>query len=498
VKAAESQSLVGFALEERYAIVREIGRGGMGVVYEAEHTELGKRVAVKVIQDKYADDDEAIIRFKREALAASRIGSPHIIDVSHIGTAPDGRPFVVMELLEGESLASLLKRTGPMPAWRAIHIMRQVLRATGAAHAKGIVHRDLKPDNIFIVNRDDQQDFVKLLDFGISKFLETGEHSIKTQLTTTGAVMGTPLYMAPEQAMGSPVAPSVDIYACGVLLFEMLSGRPPFNDTNYNMLVAKLLTASPPRLDDLRKGLPRSLVNAVHRALEKEPTARFASAEAFLNAIPSDRPSEELELATTLEPGASLSRPAPITKKTRKRPVRWIAGATALVVGGVLGAAAIITHTGASPAQVSATTPPPTTVPTTTPAPPVPVPVPVPAPTGTLEIKTIPANAFVRLDNRDTGPSPIEVVIAPGRHRVHVELAGYTGVDVDQDVRANERTSATFTLLAAPPTKTVAIKKKPAAAAGFEPINPYAGSAATVAPPPPPTSTTPGAKPNPY
>ncbi|HEY1551455.1 MAG TPA: serine/threonine-protein kinase, partial [Kofleriaceae bacterium] len=203
MKPAESANLVGSVLDGRYSILREIGRGGMGVVYEAEHVELGKHVAVKVLLDKYQDDDEAVIRFKREALAASRIGSPHIIDVQHIGAAPDGRPYVAMELLEGESLAAIMKRTGPMEPWRALHIIRQVLRATGAAHAKGIVHRDLKPDNIFIVNRDDQQDFVKLLDFGISKFLETTDYSIKTKLTTTGAVMGTPLYMAPEQAMGA-------------------------------------------------------------------------------------------------------------------------------------------------------------------------------------------------------------------------------------------------------------------------------------------------------
>ena len=206
MQASPSQTnLIGFVLENRYRIVREIGRGGMGVVYEAEHVELGKRVAIKVMLEKYADDDEAVARFKREALAASRIGNPHIIDVSHIGTAPDGRAFVVMELLVGTPLSHLLKRTARSRRVRAVAIMRQVLRAIGAAHAKGIVHRDLKPDNIFLVEHDDEHDFVKLLDFGISKMLDGDAAVAATKLTTTGVVMGTPLYMAPEQAMGTPV-----------------------------------------------------------------------------------------------------------------------------------------------------------------------------------------------------------------------------------------------------------------------------------------------------
>ena len=508
MKPAASLPLIGQALEGRYAIVREIGRGGMGVVYEAEHVELGKRIAVKVLLDKYTNDDEAVVRFKREALAASRIGSPHIIDVSHIGTAPDGRPFVVMELLQGESLAGLLRRTGPMPEWRAIHIMRQVLRAAGAAHAKGIIHRDLKPDNIFIVNRDDQQDFVKLLDFGISKFMETNEHSLQTQLTTTGAVMGTPLYMAPEQAMGSPVAPSVDIYACGVILYEMLSGRPPFNDGNYNVIVAKLLTAEPPRLDELRKGLARSLVGAVHKALAKEPSARFPTAEAFLTAIPSDRPSSpEIDLRATMAPGAQVGAPLVRTTLHGKK-TKWIVGALALVVGVGLGAAAIATHASGSDTPDATAN---TSAAAQTPAPPSPTqPPPRVQPTGTLEIKSIPASALVRLDNRDAGTAPIEIAIAPGRHRVHLELAGYEGIDVDQDVNAGERTSATFTLVAARPVVPTAPtaphapvgNSRPTQSSPTSPTSPPSGvvkrpPASTLAPVDP-YSTEPGSKPNPY
>jgi hypothetical protein len=498
VKPAESANLVGTVLDGRYAIQREIGRGGMGVVYEAEHVELGKRVAVKVLLDKYQDDDEAVIRFKREALAASRIGSPHIIDVQHIGAAPDGRPYVAMELLEGESLAAIMKRTGPMEPWRALHIIRQVLRATGAAHGKGIVHRDLKPDNIFIVNRDDQQDFVKLLDFGISKFLETTDYSIKTKLTTTGAVMGTPLYMAPEQAMGAPVAPGVDIYACGVILYEMLAGRPPFNDGNYNMIVAKLLTAPPPRLDDLRKKLPKPLVAAVHRSLEKDPAARFPTAEAFAHALPAqERAISQLELATTLPPerGARVSIPPPAamavtTAKLRERTaLKWTAGIMALLAGAAIGAAVIVRANSPAPIVKEAS-------PTPAPAP-APPPAPAPVTTGTLEIKTIPTNASVRIDDGEAGTTPLEVTVAPGRHRLHLELAGYTGIEADQDVRVGERTSATFTMIAV----TAPAAKPPPPVVKHTPTPPPAGSAAPVDPygePAHPQIADPFAKPNPY
>ncbi len=274
-------ALVGQTLTDKYRVVRQIGRGGMGVVYEAEHVQLGKRVAIKLMLEKYAEDAEATLRFKREALAASRIGNPHIIDISDIGTAPDGRMFVVMELLHGESLADAMKRTGSIPVPRATKIIRQVLRAVGAAHGKSIIHRDLKPDNIFLVG---DEDHVKLLDFGISKVLDSSPDA-STRLTSTGAVMGTPLYMAPEQAMGEPTDHRADIYALGVILYEMLSGRPPFEGSTYGALITKVLTTDAPVLSELKPSLPRALVAATHRALEKEPARRFASCEDMAAAV---------------------------------------------------------------------------------------------------------------------------------------------------------------------------------------------------------------------
>jgi serine/threonine protein kinase len=518
--AESSSSLIGVALEERYSIVREIGRGGMGIVYEAEHVELGKRIAIKVMLDKYANDQEAIARFKREALAASRIGNPHIIDVSHIGTAPDGRPFVAMELLDGKPLSDILKATGPMQPWRAIHIMRQVLRAVGAAHAKGIIHRDLKPDNIFIVNRDDEHDFVKLLDFGISKILDTNEQMASTRLTSTGVVMGTPLYMAPEQAMGAPAERGVDIYACGVILFEMLSGRPCFDETNYNLLVAKLLTASPPYLSDLRKGLPTSLVVAVHRALEKEPEQRFPTAELFANALPSDRAMSEpnLEIASTLPPGASghggvaTSNPSTMHPPVKRGVPRWLIGGILAIAGAAAIAAAVVLSKGRDRpvATATPTATPQITPPAPTPSPPPPAPV---ADSGKLEIHTIPDGASVKIDTNDVGVTPIEVTLQAGHHKLHVERAGFTTIDADQNINANERTSAVITLtpsktkVSRPSNKGIVTTTRPMVSvgsatsaptpSGSSPADPYGTPDSDVAPEPPqPPPPQPGGKPH--
>ncbi|MFT3697649.1 MAG: serine/threonine-protein kinase [Kofleriaceae bacterium] len=489
MQAAESSTLIGLSLEGRYQILREIGRGGMGVVYEADHLDLGKRVAVKVMLEKYANDTEAIARFTREAIAASRIGNPHIIDVTHIGAAPDGRPFVVMELLDGEPLSNILLATGPMAPWRAIHIMRQVLRAVGAAHAKGIIHRDLKPDNIFIVNRDDEHDFVKLLDFGISKMIDTAEQIAATRLTVTGMVMGTPLYMAPEQAAGQAAERGVDIYACGVILFEMLSGRPPFNETNYNLLVAKLLTAQPPQLGDLRPSLPPKLCAVVMQALEKDPDARWPSAESFAGALPFEREISEpnMEIATTLPP-ASSSMPVAVgglatTQPPRRASARTIGLVLAVLGAGAIGAAIYINV--AKDKRTVETTPPVDThaQPETPPKPIAPPPEPVKSPvtTGKLQVETTPSAATISVDGTERGTTPIEIEVDAGRHYLHIQLAGYQPLDTEPLIHAGERTSALITLVKVD-TKS---KVKPTISTTSSKLTPKpGGGSATVAPPP--------------
>ena len=477
---ASSSSLVGFTLEDRYRILREIGRGGMGVVYEAEHTQLGKHVAVKLMLEKYADDTEAVARFKREALAASTIGNSHIIDVSHIGRAPDGRPFVVMELLIGAPLAQVIEQTGPMAHWRAISIMRQVLRAVGAAHAKGIVHRDLKPDNIFLVDQDDQPDFVKLLDFGISKMMD-GEGAVAhTKLTTTGMVMGTPLYMAPEQAMGTAVDHHADIYALGVILYEMLSGRPPFEGATYPVLIAKLLTTDPTPILERVPGLPARLVAAVHRALEKDPDKRWASCEAFYAALPVPSTPSQMELAGTMGMGATslqmhhiglpTARGAAPTV-TRRRNALWIAIAAAAGVA-VAGVAvfALTKHPGEpapAPQLIAAGSalPGPTAVPieprreaTALPQPAGSATAPAGSAaerpgavaTGKLHVQCVPTDATIAVDGVPSGLTGSKIVLGPGPHRIHVEHAGFAPHDEDVQIAADETTAINVKLVAAP------------------------------------------------
>ncbi len=195
----DHQELVGTTLSGRYNITRKVGQGGMGAVYEATHALIGKRVAVKVLLDKYAKREALVARLEKEARLASSIGHEHIVDITDFGVTEDGRNFVVMEFLEGESLAECLQREVRLPERRVLQIGQQAASALGAAHEKGVVHRDIKPENIFLLQRKDK-DFVKVVDFGISKSLRaTGENEeAQPRLTQTGMVLGTPLYMSPE------------------------------------------------------------------------------------------------------------------------------------------------------------------------------------------------------------------------------------------------------------------------------------------------------------
>jgi hypothetical protein len=523
--AVAEDSLIGLVFADKYRLTRQIGKGGMGVVYEAEHIGLGKRVAIKLMLEKYAQDGEATARFGREARAASRIGNPHIIDVIDTGTTPDGRPFVVMELLNGMPLAQVIELSGSIPPWRAIQIMRQVLRAVGAAHAKGIIHRDLKPDNIFIVNDGgDQHDFVKLLDFGISKVVDIDEQVAFTKLTTTGVVMGTPLYMAPEQAMGHPIERYADIYACGVILYEMLAGRPPFEGQTYAVLVAKLLTQAPPLLSTVKPGLPNALVAAVHRALEKEPKDRFQSAEQFLLALPGEKTPSLIELAGTLDSSSGqVAVPAPSTMKGRigaksKWPLFVLLAALVAGAGAVTFIAMQKDDTtrpvAAPPAgsqNVASAAPRATVTPVEVP------PAPVVA-TGKLQIKSVPLGAKVWIDDIDRGITPVEVTLEVGRHKVKIELAGYATVEEEEEVREQERTSVVLPLqkVTAAPTKRTkpdarkTTKIEPIAKEGDKPTGlaepftddkPSASTLNDTKPTktdPPSTKKSGGAKPNPY
>jgi len=276
---ARLDPMVGAVLADRYQIIRRIGEGGMGAVYEAKHTVIGKRVAVKVLLEKFLAKSDFVARLLQEARLASSIGHEHIVDVTDFGTTSDGRSFVVMEFLDGESLAELAMRDAPLPIERSLGIARQVASALGAAHAKGIFHRDVKPENIYLVKRGDA-DFVKVVDFGISKAVKPGgdEGGESYRLTHTGLLLGTPLYMSPEQARGEEdLDHRVDIWALGVLLYECLTGEVPFRASNYLGIISQVLTHVPTPPSKLRPelGISDAVEAVVMRAMEKDRAGRY-------------------------------------------------------------------------------------------------------------------------------------------------------------------------------------------------------------------------------
>jgi serine/threonine protein kinase len=272
----------GDIIDGKYRIVRLIGEGGMGAVYEGENTRIHRRVAIKVLHAGVAAQAEAVQRFEREAQAAGRIGSEHIVEVLDLGALANGDRYLVMEFLEGEGLGGRIKaRTRLTPA-ELCPIAFQLMEGLAAAHGAGIIHRDLKPDNVFLLKqRGGQRDFVKLLDFGISKFNHLSGDS-GFSMTRTGAVMGTPYYMAPEQAKGSrEMDHRVDLYAAGVILYEALTGQVPFNADTFNELLFKIVLEEPKPLAQVDPSIDPAFAAIVVKAMARDPAHRFQSAQEF-------------------------------------------------------------------------------------------------------------------------------------------------------------------------------------------------------------------------
>ncbi len=298
-------------LGDRYLIGRMIGEGGMGVVYEATHLGVGRRVAAKVLRPEYASDAGCVARFERESRASAAIGHENIIDVFDCGIH-NGLPFIVMEFLEGESLFDRLERVGTLSLETACTIATQVLSALGAAHAVGIVHRDVKPENIFLVPHG-QRLVTKLLDFGVSKFGDVASSlrlASARRLTADGALVGTICYMASEQAVGDAnIDARSDVYAVGVVLFEMLSGRVPF-DNDMNAALLYQIATQPEGVPSLRgrtHKVPEALDAVVARALCRRREDRWQSAGEFAAAL---APWTRAEISWPLAPGASAERPS--------------------------------------------------------------------------------------------------------------------------------------------------------------------------------------------
>ncbi len=270
VRGGESPHTLG----KFYRVTRQIGEGGMGVVYEVEHTKMGKKFAAKVISKFFASDPDAIKRFELEAIAASKIDSPHIVQVVHLDTEGE-YTYIVMELLKGKNLAAVAHKK-ILSVQLAVEIARQVARGLIAAHEAGIVHRDLKPENIFLTNQDGQL-YVKILDFGISKIKQGPDSNVR--LTKTGQIIGTPLYFSPEQARGTmDVDGRTDIYALGAILFEMVTGRPVFEAQNPIDLMMKHATEPPPRPSTINSAVPAELERIILKCLAKEVNERYQTA----------------------------------------------------------------------------------------------------------------------------------------------------------------------------------------------------------------------------
>jgi eukaryotic-like serine/threonine-protein kinase len=283
----------GEILAGKYRVERVLGVGGMGVVVAAHHLALDRRVAIKFLLSEASANPEVLARFAREARAAVKIESEHVARVIDVGALESGAPYMVMEYLVGNDLAHQVAAQGALPIEDAVDFVLQASEAIAEAHAAGIVHRDLKPANLFLTRRADGSKFVKVLDFGISKTLiGVAGSQPDMSLTKTAAVMGSPLYMAPEQMRSTRnVDARADIWALGVILFELLSGKVPFEATTMPELCAMVLTEAPPRLTERRADVPPGLSAIIERCLQKDPALRFSNLSELANALVSFAPS---------------------------------------------------------------------------------------------------------------------------------------------------------------------------------------------------------------
>lgn len=277
-------SLIGQVLDGRYKLVKKLGEGGMGEVYAAEHVHIEKRFAVKLLRQEIVSNKEAVVRFRQEARSASSIGHRNIIAIEDFGELPDGRIYMCMELLNGAPLNDLIKEQ--LSHERLINILIQTGHGLAAAHAKGIIHRDMKPENVFVTWTAGGEDIPKLLDFGIAK---VAGNEGQNNLTRTGTIFGTPYYMAPEQALGNPVDARTDVYAMGVIMYEVFAGSLPFQGESFMGILTQHITTDPEpvaqRAAKAGRTLPPGIAEIVQRCMQKDPNNRFSSMDELVQAL---------------------------------------------------------------------------------------------------------------------------------------------------------------------------------------------------------------------
>jgi serine/threonine-protein kinase len=505
LKAIRHDPYLGATIDGRYKVEAVLGEGGMGIVYRCVHTIIGKKVAMKVLRADLARDAEVTERFLNEAKAASAIGNAHIIDISDFGQFQDGATYFVMEFLVGQPLTKAGDNGQAVPIPRLIHIARQLAEGLAAAHAANIVHRDLKPDNIFLIDRGGEKDFVKILDFGIAKVSTSGEGA---KLTRAGAVFGTPHYMSPEQAAGQPVDHRGDIYSFGVILYEMASGRVPFDADNFMGILTQHMYKAPvpiralvPQLQEV----PAGLEAIVLKCLSKRPEHRYQSMTELMadldklkaglvpDAVPEmmarsggfNVPSDYFKKPQMPEPlPASPEMAAPRSKWPLVAGVAGVAVAVALVAG--IFAKSSTTGAQPEPARANAANPePPAPV---TPAQPAAVTPsePVKAPKRVM-LAVDPASARVLLGDKDLGAGAQMLEVEPGKSvEVTVRLDGYKDATLtldgskERELVKLERTRATAAMRPAarrpepkkPEPEPKPVKKKPSIGGG-EIVNPW-------------------------
>ena len=439
--------LIGHILDGRYNIEKVLGEGGMGIVYKATHATLGKTLAVKVLRPEVSKNEEIVARFRQEAQSASAIGNQHIIDISDFGSLPDGSTYFVMEFLTGKSLTEALKDR--FDTKRTINVAKQLCNALGSAHEIGIVHRDLKPDNVQLIERGGSRDFVKVLDFGIAKVGGAG-----SKLTQAGQVFGTPHYMSPEQCAGTNVDHRTDIYALGVILYEMACGFVPFDADNLMGILTKHLYEEPIRPSELPPptNVPSALEAVIMKCLAKKVDQRYqsmADVAADLDAISFgltpmavaeqvSRNTGTQNMGNAADPtsGMTISVGQPVVP-TNKSTLPIVIGIAAVVL---IGGGAAMMMGGNKPAadpNVNVVTPAvaaPAPAPTPAPAPePTPEPIaappstPVEAPAAKVTISSEPSGAEVYLNGALLGNTPFTLEKPKGSDKLELELreSGY-------------------------------------------------------------------------
>ncbi|HEX5098329.1 MAG TPA: serine/threonine-protein kinase [Polyangiaceae bacterium] len=465
---------VGSIIDGRYRVETVLGEGGMGIVYRCTHTIIGKKLALKVLRADLARDGEVTERFLNEAKAASAIGNPHIIDISDFGQFPDGSTYFVMEYLTGRALNGTGADGERMAMDRVLKIARQLGEGLAAAHASGIVHRDLKPDNIFLIQRGADKEFVKILDFGIAK-VSTSEG----KLTRAGAVFGTPHYMSPEQAAGTSVDARGDIYSLGVILYELVSGKVPFDSDNFMGVLTQHMYKAPTLLAEVTPNaelLPPGLEAIVMKCLAKRPEQRYQSMDEFVADI--DKVTAGIKPAAARVPREALTEPGsyyedgtPSGARGKTRGLAWLgAGVVVALVAG----AAVLTRKPAAP-------PPPRAAPVAVaPAPPKPAepkvePIAPATPGPALRqvlLGTEPVAAEIFKGTEKLGTSPVSVQVPEGQSvELTIKATGFkeTRVVVDGSDPSQSIKLESLAAVRGKPQKPAPTKPAPAKPGGKRP-----------------------------